>query len=225
MPSYRDRAAERRQVFYQPAIPLPEESRAAPKRKFAKAPTPPPPKPAPGPAPGEDGNNKGNQLLKKMGWTEGTGLGLEGEGRQAPVQTFLFAEKAGIGASKGKDTANYTGFEAYGHFAKDSVGRFALRDAPILTTTKPRLSIGTSRQNDNAMIYVFPICTTRKGFMTEPFNYPTNHLAESTLFAQVSVLLKGSVEASSDLGKAFVPDHEVIGTHQRRILQTSFVKV
>ena len=162
MPSYRDRAAERRQVFYQPAIPLPEESRAAPKRKFAKAPTPPPPKPAPGPAPGEDGNNKGNQLLKKMGWTEGTGLGLEGEGRQAPVQTFLFAEKAGIGASKGKDTATYNGFEAYGHYAKDSVCCSETHRALILTTMKPRLLTDTARRNESALIYVVAACTTSK---------------------------------------------------------------
>lgn len=116
-------------MFHQPAIPLPEESRSAPKRKFAKAPTPPPPKPAPGPAPGEDISNKGNQLLKKMGWTEGTGLGLEGEGRQAPVPTLLFAEKAGIGASKGKDATKYQGFEGYGMYAKDSVCAIQARTA------------------------------------------------------------------------------------------------
>jgi RNA-binding protein 5/10 len=110
-------------------MPLPEESRSAPKRKFAKAPTPPPPKPAPGPAPGEDISNKGNQLLKKMGWTEGTGLGLEGEGRQAPVPTLLFAEKAGIGASKGKDATKYQGFEGYGMYAKDSVCAIQARTA------------------------------------------------------------------------------------------------
>ena len=124
VPTYRDRAAERRQVFHQPAIPLPEDGNRNPanKRKFAKAPTPPPPRPEPGPAPGEDESNVGNQLLKKMGWTEGTGLGLEGQGRQAPIETLLFAEKAGIGASKGKDTTKYQGFDGYAKYAKDSVG-------------------------------------------------------------------------------------------------------
>jgi hypothetical protein len=135
-------------VFHQPAMPLPEETRSAPKRKFAKAPTPPPPKPSPGPAPGQDEHNKGNQLLKKMGWIEGTGLGLEGEGRQAPVQTFLFAEKAGIGASKPKDTTNFTGFESYGQKAKDSVCCTTDRDALKLTTTKPRRSTDIVRPNE-----------------------------------------------------------------------------
>lgn len=119
-PQYRDRAAERRQVFHQPAMPLPKDTRSGPSRRFAKAPTPPPARPEPGPAPGEDGSNKGNQLLKKMGWTEGMGLGLEGEGRQAPVETLLFAERAGIGASKGKDTTKYQGFDGYAKYARDS---------------------------------------------------------------------------------------------------------
>jgi RNA-binding protein 5/10 len=102
-------------------MPLPEEVRTAPARKFARAPTPPPPPPVPGPAPGEDHTNKGNQLLKKMGWTEGSGLGLGGEGRKAPVETLLFAEKAGIGASKGKDATQTAGVLGYTQYAKANV--------------------------------------------------------------------------------------------------------
>ncbi|CAG8673796.1 14763_t:CDS:1, partial [Acaulospora colombiana] len=35
--------------------------------------------------PAKDENNIGNKLLKKMGWSEGTGLGLSGEGRVDPM--------------------------------------------------------------------------------------------------------------------------------------------
>lgn len=44
------------------------------------APAPPPPK-----EPAKDENNIGNKLLKKMGWSEGSGLGLSGEGRVDPM--------------------------------------------------------------------------------------------------------------------------------------------
>ncbi len=34
---------------------------------------------------GKDENNIGNKLLKKMGWSEGSGLGAEGDGRAEPM--------------------------------------------------------------------------------------------------------------------------------------------
>lgn len=47
---------------------------------------PPPPSPPPAPvAPAKDETNIGNKLLKMMGWTEGSGLGTEGEGRVDPM--------------------------------------------------------------------------------------------------------------------------------------------
>lgn len=120
-PVYRDRAAERRTVFNQPSIPLPEAPRAGTKRKFAEGPPPPPPRPEPGLEPGKDEKNVGNQLLKKMGWTEGTGLGAEGSGRVDPVQALLFAERAGIGAGKGRDPVKYQGADGYSSLVKDGV--------------------------------------------------------------------------------------------------------
>lgn len=71
----------------QPDIPLPESSgtKAPGKRKHAEGP-PPPPSPPPAPVnPGEDQTNVGNKLLRLMGWTEGTGLGTDGEGRVEPM--------------------------------------------------------------------------------------------------------------------------------------------
>jgi len=85
-PKYRDRAQERRALHHQPDGPVPEESSVAakPKRR-ADAPPPPPPPPAAPPAPAKDTSNVGNKLLQKMGWSLGTGLGTEGEGRVDPM--------------------------------------------------------------------------------------------------------------------------------------------
>ncbi len=120
-PQYRDRAAERREAFHQPAVPLPEPTRTGPKRPYATGPPPPPPPPEPGLEPGKDTKNVGNQLLKKMGWTDGTGLGTQGEGRVDPVQALLFAERAGIGAGKGRDPTKYQGPGGFQAMAKDGV--------------------------------------------------------------------------------------------------------
>lgn len=74
----------------------------------AEAPPPPPP-PAPPPvAPAKDEKNIGNKLLQKMGWSQGMGLGSEGDGRVDPIETAIFAQGAGLGASKGKDIEKYT---------------------------------------------------------------------------------------------------------------------
>jgi RNA-binding protein 5/10 len=122
IPAYRDRAAERRSVFNQPAMPLPEAARTTTKRKFAEAPVAPP-KPEPPLEPAKDETNKGNQLLKKMGWAAGTGLGLEGEGRVAPVEALLYGERVGLGATKGRDPTKYQGPEGYAAMVKDGVSR------------------------------------------------------------------------------------------------------
>jgi RNA-binding protein 5/10 len=132
-PAYRDRAAERRSVFNQPAIPLPEAARASTssKRKF-EAPVAPP-KPEPALEPAKDESNKGNQLLKKMGWAAGSGLGLEGEGRVAPVEALLYGERVGLGATKGRDPTKYQGPEGYASMVKDGV-------SPVLSFCGPRLT-------------------------------------------------------------------------------------
>ena len=53
-------------------------------KKYAEAPKVPTPPLAPI-APAEDASNPGNRLLKMMGWTAGTGLGVDGEGRVDPM--------------------------------------------------------------------------------------------------------------------------------------------
>lgn len=94
-PKYRDRALERRVIYGQPDVPPPSADAngdgsgagGGVKRKYADGPAPAPaPLPPPAPVnPGEDEKNKGNMLLKKMGWSAGTGLGLSGEGRVEPM--------------------------------------------------------------------------------------------------------------------------------------------
>lgn len=84
---YRDRAQERRRVHNQPDVPLPTPANSG-KPRFADGPSTESsgaPTPAPPVDPGKDDNNIGNKMLKKMGWSEGSGLGTEGEGRAEPV--------------------------------------------------------------------------------------------------------------------------------------------
>ncbi|KAH8108485.1 hypothetical protein DFH11DRAFT_1633133 [Phellopilus nigrolimitatus] len=118
---YRDRASERRTLFNQPDMPLQELSQSkAPSKRSAEGPPPPPSPPLPPVAPGRDERNIGNKLLKMMGWTEGTGLGTEGEGRVDPIQTAIYASGAGLGASKGREVGKYEeGYSGYVRMAKD----------------------------------------------------------------------------------------------------------
>jgi hypothetical protein len=43
------------------------------------------------------GTNKGHQMMEKMGWRPGGGLGAQGEGRAEPVRVELRAQGAGLG--------------------------------------------------------------------------------------------------------------------------------
>lgn len=80
---YRDRASERRVIYGQPDIPMPEQSVS--QKKVSEGPPPQAPPPPPAVEPGKDESNIGHKLLKKMGWSQGTGLGTDGEGRVDPV--------------------------------------------------------------------------------------------------------------------------------------------
>ncbi|GJF00770.1 RNA-binding protein [Phanerochaete sordida] len=124
-PKYRDRASERRTIYNQPDIPLPDAAaggaKGAIKKRHAEGPAPPPsPPPAPV-APAADTNNVGNKLLRMMGWKEGTGLGTDGEGRVEPIQTAIYAQGVGLGASKGKEVGKYAeGYTGYVQQAQEA---------------------------------------------------------------------------------------------------------
>lgn len=82
---YRDRAQERRRVHNQPDIPNLPNTRSSSKNTAASGPSETPAKAAPPVDLGKDENNIGNKLLKKMGWSEGAGLGSAGDGRVNPM--------------------------------------------------------------------------------------------------------------------------------------------
>lgn len=56
-----------------------------------------------------------------MGWQAGSGLGLSGSGRVDPVQANLFADRAGLGASKGVE-ATKAGEMTFAERMRDEVG-------------------------------------------------------------------------------------------------------
>ncbi|OCB88080.1 hypothetical protein A7U60_g4867 [Sanghuangporus baumii] len=122
---YRDRASERRTLFNQPDVPLPEggtQAKGGNGKRSAEVPpsVPSPPAPVPAAAPGKDENNVGNKLLKIMGWTEGTGLGTGGEGRVDPIQAAIYASGAGLGSTKAREVGKYQdGYSGYVQMAKD----------------------------------------------------------------------------------------------------------
>ncbi|KAJ4501662.1 hypothetical protein C8R41DRAFT_976616 [Lentinula lateritia] len=138
-PKYRDRALERRSLFNQPDVPVPDvEAIKLSKRKQVEGPPPPPPPPPQPLNPGQDGNNVGNKLLRMMGWKEGTGLGVHGEGRVDPMydnvfylllmtdfllsKTAIYTEGVGLGASKGKEVGKFTDASSgYLSMAQESV--------------------------------------------------------------------------------------------------------
>jgi RNA-binding protein 5/10 len=57
-----------------------------------------------------------------MGWKEGSGLGLAGEGRVDPVMAQAFSNRAGLGASKVKEAERSDGGHgSYKDKARESV--------------------------------------------------------------------------------------------------------
>jgi len=48
-----------------------------------------------------DSSNVGNRLLKKMGWTEGKGLGKDEKGMAIPIQAELRSQSVGLGMEPG----------------------------------------------------------------------------------------------------------------------------
>lgn len=93
------------------------------RRRVAEGPKPTPiiPIPEAAPEPGKDESNVGNQLLAKMGWKTGTGLGAEGSGRVEPIKVQQFAERAGLGASQGHAAGSWTGMGGRQQQAHDVV--------------------------------------------------------------------------------------------------------
>ncbi|KAF3930804.1 hypothetical protein ABW20_dc0107798 [Dactylellina cionopaga] len=109
--SYRDRARERRMIHSQPANPGAAKGQQRAKEAAAVRASPEPEPKAP--------ISRGANLLSKMGWTEGRGLGAQETGITTPIVAGMYAEGVGLGASGGKvgdvidgapEAGNYQGF-------------------------------------------------------------------------------------------------------------------
>lgn len=100
---YRDRARERRQAFGR------GKSGQRPKQAPAPKEIEEPPVNAP---------SKGASLLSKMGWSEGSGLGVQGAGITAPIATEVYAQGVGLGAQGIKlgDAAEEAGRNTRGRY-------------------------------------------------------------------------------------------------------------
>ncbi|ORY55278.1 uncharacterized protein BCR38DRAFT_452611 [Pseudomassariella vexata] len=94
--NYRDRAKERRQAHNQPNRPKPHLSRNNPAAAKENDPS------FQGAAPSKPAISKGAGLLAKMGWSAGSGLGAEGEGRTNIIESTAYAPGVGLGAEGGK---------------------------------------------------------------------------------------------------------------------------
>ena len=79
--------------------------------------------------------NVGYQMLKKFGWTEGQGLGLDGSGITAPVNATRRNESQGLGAAKPDDlTTNDNEYDAY---RKRMMLAYRFRPNPLNNPRRP----------------------------------------------------------------------------------------
>ncbi|KNC99213.1 uncharacterized protein SPPG_05469 [Spizellomyces punctatus DAOM BR117] len=62
---------------------------------------------------GLDATNKGFQMLQDQGWTYGTGLGVDEQGRQQPIATRLKRDRRGVGGETGRKRVTHTLVEAH----------------------------------------------------------------------------------------------------------------
>jgi len=99
---YRDRAAERRNKF---GVEKPGPTKVEASARVASVPYEQPTKD------GLGGDNKGNQMLKSMGWKQGNGLGKTQSGRVDPIEVQQRSRGAGLGM-KGA-TYRQDGTESY----------------------------------------------------------------------------------------------------------------
>ncbi|KAM3442420.1 hypothetical protein MY4824_001014 [Beauveria thailandica] len=106
---YRDRAKERREAHRQPKKPAPQNEPAKAKNTSST------PAASAGPA-----ASKGANLLAKMGWTAGAGLGANGEGRTEVIETNAYQEGVGLGAEGSNlgDAAERAGRQTRGGYAE-----------------------------------------------------------------------------------------------------------
>jgi hypothetical protein len=92
---YRDRAKERREAYNQPKMPTAQLNKPKSEAKPAKR------EDDSAVAPKPTAQSKGAGMLAKMGWTAGSGLGANADGRTEVVATHAYQEGVGLGAEGG----------------------------------------------------------------------------------------------------------------------------
>ena len=105
---YRDRAKERREKYGIPPPPEPKSKRPEEPVVYEE-PT----------KTGIGGENIGNKLLQKMGWSAGQGLGKKGQGIVAPITTQRRNATAGLGMRGASNVA--AGGDSYKEAAKKNI--------------------------------------------------------------------------------------------------------
>ena len=106
---YRDRAKERREAYKQPKKPVIQQESSKEKQLSSTA-----------AATAAPAASKGANLLAKMGWTAGAGLGANGEGRTEAIETNAYQEGVGLGAEGSNlgDAAERAGRQTRGGYAE-----------------------------------------------------------------------------------------------------------
>ena len=56
--------------------------------------------------------NEGHKLLKRMGWTEGSGLGVEGSGIIEPIRETVKKDKTGIGSGSNEAVTEFSTYRS-----------------------------------------------------------------------------------------------------------------
>ncbi|EGG09543.1 uncharacterized protein MELLADRAFT_115762 [Melampsora larici-populina 98AG31] len=105
---YTDRAAARREAFGQPDVPISNSSDLHEAKKARYEPAPLPIEtPVSVDKDGIQASNVGSQMLAKMGWSKGEGLGNGTGGRVEPVSASQYTKGVGLGASTGTPVGMY----------------------------------------------------------------------------------------------------------------------
>ena len=78
-----------------------------------------------------DSSNLGHRMLQRMGWSEGTGLGKQRNGRIEPVQANQRKAGAGIGLSSQPAEQVQPGDDAFEIFKKSKIAAYKVRPNPL----------------------------------------------------------------------------------------------
>lgn len=115
---WKDRAAQRRRAYRQPARPpKPPRQLAGPLALATKPPVIEQPTKT-----GIGKDNIGNQLLQKLGWKEGQGLGKDAAGIVEPVKAEAYSRGVGLGAGAKMEggSGGSVSFEGYAGAAREA---------------------------------------------------------------------------------------------------------